>query len=180
MRLPSRRSWITAAITGLILGIVQVAIATASLFVVLDRSSGPPGTRISGQTAGLGAFLGPLDPLRTFLIRAAEAEDITEPMDPRLVEVGRLIVDASGNGRLTFVVPDVAPGAYVVMAHCPSCAPTSAGRTMAPLADFRVTALPTTDTAPNRTERAPNLILIAGGVLAGVISLAALRRRLAA
>lgn len=94
------------------------------------------------------------------------------------VEVGRLVVDAAGDGRITFVVPDVEPGDYSVMVFCLSCAAFSAGRTMLSMADFEVTAAsPSTDTVPP----AASLRLVPVGVLlvALAAALAVLFRRLA-
>jgi hypothetical protein len=75
---------------------------------------------------------------------------VATPDDPHLVQIGELVVDASGNGRISFHVPVVKPGNYVLMVFCPSCAATSAGRSMLAVAEFRVTpAPPSTDTLPS-------------------------------
>lgn len=154
-------------------------IAIAALFLVLDRDSGPPGTRVAGRTGGNGAFATQVDPLSTYLVSQAAANQVTSPNDPRLIKIGRLVVDAARNGRITFVVPQIDPGRYVVMVECPSCAQFSAGRTMLSVADFRVTASPpATDTEPYRPVQGDGpWAVIGAGVLGVAAVLVALRRR---
>jgi len=71
--------------------------------------------------------------------------------DARLARVGQLVVDASGNGTITFVVPSLPPGPYALMVYCSSCAQYSAGRAMLPVANFTITPGPS-NTATARSE----------------------------
>jgi hypothetical protein len=130
-------------------------VASAALVLILAPASGPPGTVVLGHTAGQGAFPTAVDPLLTYLVRAAAADGIVDARDPRLIEVGKLVVDRAGNGHIRFVVPAVDAGPYVVMVHCPSCALYSRGRTILPVADFEVIqALPRTD-VPSQSSPGP-------------------------
>jgi hypothetical protein len=177
--LPIRRVFATTTLAGLGL-CLAASTAIAALVLVLDRDSGAPGIRVTGQTGGNGVFATQVDPLSTYLVSQTAADQVTSPNDPHLIKIGRLVIDAAGNGRITFVVPQVDPGSYVVMVQCPSCAQFSAIRTMLPVADFRVTASPpATDTEPSRP--APGNLrwaVIGAGVLWAAVVLMTLRRRL--
>ncbi len=152
--------------------------AAASLYLILDPLSGPPATEVTGRTGGEGAFSTQVDPLQAYLVAAATADAVTSPDDPHLVRIGELVVDAAGNGRISFRVPHIEPGDYVVVAFCPSCSPSSAGRTMVPLADFQVTpSPPATDTVPVAPDEWSSLGLAGGALLLAGVLLAALRRR---
>jgi len=152
----------------------------ASLVLILDSTSAPAGARVTGRTGGEGAFASQVDPLTTYLVASAVADQVTTPDDARLVEIGRLVVDAGGNGQIAFVVPRLDPGPYAVMVHCPSCAVTSSGRTMLPVADFRVTAsVPSTDTGPSDPSRLPSPGALWTVLIAALIGVLALHRRLA-
>lgn len=151
----------------------------AALFLILDPVSGPPGTQVAGRTGGEGAFSSQVDPLPSYLVASASAGLVTSPDDPRLIEIGELGVDPGGNGRITFVVPRIDPGRYVVMVHCPSCAPFSFGSVMAGVAEFQVTpSPPTTDNLPGAPgRRGPHPAVVGAVVLAiGLAVLAAYRR----
>lgn len=177
--LPIRRVFGATALAGLGLCLAAGA-SVAALVLLLDRDSGPPGTRVTGQTGGGGALATHVDPLSTYLVSQAVADQVMSPNDPHLIKIGRLVIDAAGNGRIAFVVPQVDPGSYVVMIHCPSCALTSAGRTMLPVADFKVTASPpATDTEPSRPTPANTPWGVTGAGVVGVAAvLVTLSRRL--
>jgi hypothetical protein len=55
-------AWIAAGLAMLLAS----GTAIAALRLVLDRDSGPPGTRVTGQTGGNGAFPTQVDPLSTY------------------------------------------------------------------------------------------------------------------
>lgn len=175
-----RFSLIGALATAALMNLLAAWPASAALFVILEPTSGPPGTEVRGRTGGEGAFSTPVDPLPTFLVAEKVADSVTSPDDRGLIEIGRLVVDAAGNGQISFRVPQIEPGDYVVMVFCPSCAPFSAGRTMAAVADFGVTALPPpTDTVPVDTAGRSALIAVVTVLLLVAGSFIALRRRLA-
>ncbi len=176
--LPIRKVFGAPTLAGLAL-FLAAGTAIAAVFLVLDRDSGPPGTRVTGQTGGNGAFATQVDPLFTYLVSQDAADQVTGPNDPHLIKIGRLVIDDARNGRITFVVPQVDPGSYVVMVQCPSCAQFSAGRTMLPVADFRVTASPpATDTEPSRPASGnTTLVAIGAAVLGAAVVLVTLRRR---
>ena len=176
----SRTSLHAAVAAASLAWLFTAASVMAALFVVLDRTSAPAGARVTGTTAGHGAFARQVDPLATYLVASAAADHVTSPDDARLVDIGRLAVDADGNGRIAFVVPRLDPGPYVIMVHCPSCAAFSFGRTMLPVADFRVTpSAPYTDTGPSDLPRLPVPGALGMVLIAAVIGVIALNRRLA-
>lgn len=114
--------------------------AWAALFLTFSTTRATPGAVVSVRTGGNGALPSIPEgspPLRVFLTPADEADTITSPRDSRLRLLGRLRVDEEGNGRLRFIVPDVAPGEYTTLTHCVPCAPFSAGRALLPPGPFR-------------------------------------------
>ena len=165
-----------APLAALLVLLVVASPADAALFLELDPAAGPPGVVVVGRTRGTGSLAGSADPLPAYLARSDEAGTVTDPENPRLVAIGAVVVDDAGNGRLTFEVPAVAPGSYTILVHCEECAPTSAGRTMLPVAEFRVeSAVPATDTvAVQASDGSPIAILFTG--LAGAIGWIAVRR----
>jgi hypothetical protein len=131
---------ITGSLQGQTLSfVINVVVQSPSLFLLLKPASAPSGTEVDGRTAGSGAFTAGVEPLRAFLL-AGTADAVTSPDDARLVEIGRLVVDAAGDGRISFRVPELEPSSYGVMVFCPSCAPTNAGRAMLWVANFEVTS----------------------------------------
>jgi hypothetical protein len=103
---------------------VLAATASAALFLVFSRTSAAPGETVSVRTGGHGALkLARLyrDPVRVFMAPVAEAESITSPRDWRLTLVGRLTIDRKGDGRVRFVTPNLPPGDYTTLFHCPHC-----------------------------------------------------------
>ena len=143
------RHRIWGCVTSVLLASVVGAVPTyAALFLILEPASGPPGTEVTGRTGGRGAFLRRVDPLPTFLVARSAARSVASPDDRTLVEIGMLVVDEAGNGEIRFEVPEVAPGDYVVMVFCRSCAEFSGGDVMAPVADLRVTEGPTEGLSP--------------------------------
>ena len=158
--------------------LLTAGIVNASLFLILTPESGPSGTEVTGRTGGHGAFAtSVVGPLQTYFVDQADADGVISPDDPALVDIGQLMIDRSGNGSIRFVVPNLAPGAYVVMVHCTPCASFSAGRVMLDVASFDVT-LKAPDTA--MVDRFPAaLLLTAFGVMLvlGAITFAMSRRR---
>lgn len=151
-----------AATGALVVSLLFASTASASLWLILSQTSGPSGTVVTGHTGGNGAFLGPVDPLPTFFVSQAIADSVTSPDDPRLVLVGQMRVDANGDGRITFTVPSLPPGSYVLTAYCFPCAKYSipAGRVMATVALFRITAGP-----PNTALAQPHSLITVLGVI---------------
>ncbi len=110
--------------------------ANAALFLIFDRTSGPPGTVVNVQTGGNGACASCPSRMPLYFVAAAVSDAITAPDDPRLVPLGHLNVEGRGNGTAKLVVPQVPNGRYIVMAYCRPCAPYSAGRAMLPVGPF--------------------------------------------
>ncbi|TMB84090.1 MAG: hypothetical protein E6J39_04925 [Chloroflexi bacterium] len=101
------------------LTLLPTTLASAAVFLVLTENRGPVGTIVRGHTAGSGAFAQRVSPLPTYFVIETATDSVVSPDDVRLVRVGQLVVDASGNGTITFVVPSLPPGPYALMAYCP-------------------------------------------------------------
>jgi len=150
----------------------------AALFLVLAPESGPSGTEVTGRTGGEGAFASSVvGPLQTYFVDQADADGVSSPDDPALVDIGQLMIDTSGNGSIRFVVPDLAPGGYEVVVHCPQCAEFNAGRIMLGVASFDVTRKPPDTALLDRLPAAVWLTAFGGLLLFGAIAFAMRRRR---
>lgn len=126
--------------------------AEASLYLIFDRTSAQPGAVIHARTGGQGAFsAGSPGHMPLFLVPARQADRITSRADPALVRLGKLVVDEDGDGKATFVVPDVPAGRYLAMIHCRACAESSAGLTMLVVGPFEepFTVLPGASPIPS-------------------------------
>jgi hypothetical protein len=157
--------------------IATAGMAGASLFLIFDRASGPPGTVVHVMTGGEGACVVCPPRMPLFFAHASTADGITAPDDSRLVRVGELIVDEDGNGSGVLTVPDVPIGRYMAMTFCEPCAPDSAGRSVLPLGPF-----PPFEVLGSSVERpAPIWPWIGGGllgILAATLAGIRVRRRL--
>jgi|GEM_PF-5950423 len=126
--------------------------ARAALWLILSASTASPGDVVLGNTPGryspgqgaVAAARSELLPL--FLVPTTQVEGVGSADDPRLAHTGWLSVDSSGNGHAIIIVPTLSPGAYTLMVKCEACAPTSAGRSILPVAEITVT--PVGDEAP--------------------------------
>ena len=105
-------------IGGLILTLLLTTVASASLFLVLTESRGPAGISVRGHTGGNGAFPQRVSPLPTYFVEHSAMDSVVSRDDARLARVGQLVVDASGNGTITVVVPSLPPGPYALMVYC--------------------------------------------------------------
>lgn len=129
------------------------------------RNNRPAGTVVRGDTAGNHAFAQQVSPLPTYFVDQTAADSVIGTDDTRLVVVGQLVVDALGNGTITFVVPSLPPGPYSLMVYCPSCAQYSVppGRVMAAVADFTIIpGSPNTATRPPESPLSPILRVVLG------------------
>jgi hypothetical protein len=150
--------------------IATADVASASLFLIFDRTSGPPGTVVHVHTGGNGACGVCPRRMPLYFAEAAISDVIRAPDDPRLVQVGLLIVDDRGDGSGLLTVPEVPNGHYVVMTYCKPCAPNSAGRVILPLGPFP----PFTVVGNSADRSAPVWPWIVGGLLGWVLAAAAL------
>jgi len=116
--------------------IAAADVASASLFLIFERSGAPPGTVVHVRTGGTGACRVCPHHLSLYFAEAAVADDIAAPDDARLVRVGRLLVDERGDGSGVLTVPNVPNGRYFVMTSCQPCAPSSSGSVILPLGPF--------------------------------------------
>jgi hypothetical protein len=120
-------------------------------------------------------------PIPVFLAPAEATDEIRSSRDPRLVRIGALRIDAAGNGRFRFTVPDLPPGRYSTFLLCRECARFSAGRTFLPgdvrPGAFRVLGAPGAGGGGGGSWRTP-LAVTAVAVAAAAALLAAGRLRL--
>jgi hypothetical protein len=139
------RRGVTVVAAGALVAGICAGTASAALWLVFSRTTAAPGDAVGARTAGKGAFVRPIraavrrSPPRVFLVERSEAQSVRSPTDARLVELGSLSVNRSGNGRLHFVVPNVPPGEYTALIHCRPCGRYSRGRSLLPAGSFRVT-----------------------------------------
>ncbi len=145
-------------------------VASASLFLIFDRTSGTPGTVVHVHTGGNGACVVCPHRMPLYFAEAAISDGIRSPDDPRLAQVGRLTVDEHGNGSGLLTVPEVPNGRYVVMTYCKPCGPNSGGRVILPLGPF-----PPFRVFGSSADRSPpTWPWIVGGLLGGVLAITAL------
>jgi hypothetical protein len=124
--------------------LIPVPEAAAALWLTFEPPAAPPGTPVVARTAGEGAFAARLrnSSYNAYLAPEAAGDSIASAADGRLLPVGKLVVDANGNGALRFPVPEAPPGRYVAVIHCEACAAYSTGRTMVAGGAFEIQAPP--------------------------------------
>ena len=112
--------------------------AGASGFFLFSATVGEPGAKVVAHTGGEASFASAMRgrALNVYFVASDAVDAVTSVRDDRLTPVGRMRVDGSGNGTLTFRVPDVPAGDYETLVHCPPCAQASAGRTLLPFGPF--------------------------------------------
>lgn len=110
----------------------------ASGFFLFTETTGAPGDRIIARTGGEGAFStgSRQAAYRVYFAPVEAADDIDSAADARLTLIGQVRVDADGNGRLVFRVPDVSPGRYVSLVYCVRCLRQSGARALLPFGPF--------------------------------------------
>ena len=116
--------------------------------------------------------MGDAQRMPAFLVRAGDYHRVPQRVahadaldaNPLLTEIGALQADENGDGHLRFVVPDLPPAHYEILAFCKQCAEFSFGHNVAPMASLVIPgggALPATGSSPDSW-------LIASALLAGV------------
>lgn len=95
--------------------------ASAAIWLELDPGRGVPGSIVRGHTVGPAMSLIPSRSLSLFWADETAAQ-ATQPNSSQLLFIGDLVGDEANVGRITFPVPDVPPGRYVLIAHCRECA----------------------------------------------------------
>jgi hypothetical protein len=139
-----RRCLLLAMLTA---GVALAAVpsAEAALYLIFSRNTVPIGSAVSAHTPmatdGLLRKLlrsGALrrHPLRVFLAARADAKSIRSVRDPRLTPLGPLHLGRRGKGRLTFSMPNVAPGEYTTFLQCAPCRPGAPTRALVPSGPF--------------------------------------------
>jgi len=164
----TRRSRILAALIGLALALVGISTVWAAIWVEFHPSSAPPGATVEVRGYGFP----PSSPLAVFLAPKDVVDAITSSEDSRLISIGVMTANQTGEGRMRFVVPDLSPGTYQGLIHCEPCARYSFGRTMAPGEYFSITPtlLPESGKDPASSElkgifaALVGLLLVAAGL----------------
>jgi hypothetical protein len=109
--------------------------ADAAFSLVFSKTSGSPGDAIHVKTRGEGSLAALVSVpkvrkagLPTFLMPTPAARENLSTGDADLKNIGSLTVDADGNGKLTFEIPNVPSGEYNVVVLCEPCRSFNAGR----------------------------------------------------
>lgn len=98
--------------------------AAAAIGVEVDPAEAPPGASATATSIDRSIEPIPSGRLEILLAPSQRAADTARgPNDPRLVSIGELVAKKRCVGRLSFTVPDVAAGDYVLVAHCAECTP---------------------------------------------------------
>jgi hypothetical protein len=134
------RRWLAIAVLALALPVPAAAHGDAgALVLVFNRKTGPIGSTVSGRTpVAANAVLRKMvrsgalrrHPLRLFLASTSEAGSIGTVRDTRLTPVGALGIDRRGRGRVTFGIPNLAPGDYTTLLQCVPCRPPRPARAL--------------------------------------------------
>lgn len=109
--------------------------AHAALWLELDRAAAAPGATVTGRTLGGGALANHTDrELDLYLLPAARyghidrddsgvrgVPQLPDELPTDAVALGVLAVDEAGDGHAAFVIPEVAPGDYLIAIYCPDC-----------------------------------------------------------
>jgi hypothetical protein len=156
--------------------------AHAALFLVFDTRSFTPQENVVEATGGIGAIgevvrahtpgrgaMGDSRRMPVFLVPSGIGGRlpgrVSSPAElrdrPGTSDLGDLVAGPDGRGRLRFRVPRAEPGNYRLVAYCPLCAETSAGRNVAVLAPFRVVST----TLPATGGSAHLLMIVGAGLL---------------
>jgi hypothetical protein len=155
--------------------------AYASLWLIFTPRHVSSGTSVSVSSVGHGDLsnvpAGSLLPV--YLV--SEAGGVTSSADDRLAMIGKLRVDASGDGHLRFVVTRLARGAYAGFILCAPCASSSAGRSFLPVAPGAVLDV-SSDIAPSNPSqddgsRQEIVVATTIGVIVAVAAVGLYRRR---
>jgi hypothetical protein len=108
----------------LVLGLVLLPQdpAAAAVVIEVDPPAAPPGATVIARAVERSLVLIPSGRLEIFLAPSQRAADTARgPEDARLIRVGELVANGQCGGRLSFTVPHVAAGEYVLAAHCAEC-----------------------------------------------------------
>ena len=124
------------------------ATADAAPGLVLDRPTAQPNERVTARATAAS----PRRSLRLYLLRADAAAVVRDRRDKRLALVGSLLPNRTGRGALTFSVPALDPGAYVLAVWCRSCAAKGEGSTFFVRRQARLTI----EAAPSCPVTLPN------------------------
>ena len=119
-----------------VVAVALVSSASASLFFLFQPATATAGdivtVRLGGTPAGftLDQRERPFqNGIRLYLVPSSAAADVKSRFDERLHFIGRIVPDRRSRGVLSFTVPPVDTGQYVLASWCPACAKNSFGRT---------------------------------------------------
>jgi hypothetical protein len=108
-----KQFFVVALVAGFALA--QSGTGRAADLFIFDSRAASPGDRVTVKSATAGSETTPVR-LVLYLVRNEIADTVRSPRDRRLIRLGVIAVDNRGRGSLSFVVPDVDGGAYV-LAH---------------------------------------------------------------
>ena len=93
------------------------ATAAAAPGLAFDRPSAEPNERVAVRATAAPARRA----FRLYLVRADAAAAVRSRRDARLTLIGSLLTNGTGRGGLTFSVPPLDPGTYVLAVWCRRC-----------------------------------------------------------
>jgi hypothetical protein len=157
--------------------------AYASLWLIFTPRHVSSGTSVSVSGVGQGDLsnvpAGSLLPV--YLVPVSEAGSVKSSADDRLTMIGKLRVDASGDGHLRFVVTRLARGAYAGFILCAPCAASSAGRSFLPVAPGAVldvsSDIARSNPSQGNVEQTGIVVATTIGVIVAVAAVGLYRRR---
>lgn len=167
-----RRVGITTAIAAVLFAAASGS-TWAALWLEFEPTHAASGTTVTGETTGQGAAPDAAgEQLPAYLVPSDIA--VESPDDDSVEHIGAVRVDANGEGRIRFEVPDLAPGPYTVFLDCEPCTPPG----FIPAGAFTVTAVSegrdkADDDANWSVYASASLVVVASAIAASV----AYRRR---
>ena len=144
--------------------------ATAAVAIDLVPPVASPGMTVEVKSTGQGP-----PPGGHFDLYLAPSQRVADrlsgkgrPHDERLVPIGRLEARGSGVSRLSFTVPDISPGTYVVMGFCRQCGGSTFSAVGGGLRVVETSELP--DTGLRIEMFIAAIWLLFAGLLLGIVS----------
>lgn len=123
------------ALAGAVAAAVIVSSANAALFFLFKPTEVKPGElatlRLGGTPPGFRPEqrVKPFNqPIRLYLVKADDADEVQSRFDRRLSFIGRIVPDRNSRGLLTFTLPPLDTNDYALAYWCPGCARYSFGR----------------------------------------------------
>jgi hypothetical protein len=112
-------------------GAATAASAEGATFFLFNKQQAAPGELITIRSGGTPRNFDPSRRQRPFqpsvhlyLVAEKDAAAIRTRFDPRLIRVGTIVLGRDGRGLLTFRLPKLPAGRYLIASWCPRCMPS--------------------------------------------------------